>query len=103
MIRGNKPIGIGYPLLFINLADFKNRWSLPFEVEIVGTETDYVSLAAEKMIERGWTRRIQRFTECEHGGFEFWVSEIFITDEQSQEFGEHHAPSTRAQSVFCGA
>ena len=51
VIRGNKPIGIGYPLLFINLADFMNKWSLPFEVGIVGKETDYVSLAAEKLIE----------------------------------------------------
>ena len=51
VIRGNKPIGIGYPLLFINLADFANKWSLPFEVEIVGKETDYVSLAGRKMIE----------------------------------------------------
>ena len=33
VIRGNKPIGIGYPLLSINLADFENKWSLPFEVE----------------------------------------------------------------------
>jgi len=48
VVRGNKPIGIGYPLLFINAADFKNKWSLPFEVEIVGKETDYVSLAAKK-------------------------------------------------------
>ena len=48
VIRGNKPVGIGYPLLFINLADFANRWSLPFEVEIAGKDTDYVSLAAEK-------------------------------------------------------
>ena len=48
VIRGNKPIGIGYPLLFINLADFENKWSLPFEVCIAGKETDYVSLAAEK-------------------------------------------------------
>jgi hypothetical protein len=51
VIRGNKPIGIGYPLLFINVADFENRWSLPFEVEIVGKETDYVSLAGRKMVE----------------------------------------------------
>jgi hypothetical protein len=51
VIRGNKPIGIGYPLLFINLADFENRWSLPFEVEIAGKETDYVSLAGQKMVE----------------------------------------------------
>ena len=51
VIRGNKPIGIGYPLLCINLADFENRWSLPFEAEIVGKETDYVSLAGRKMIE----------------------------------------------------
>ena len=50
-IAGNKPIGIGYPLLFINLADFENKWSLPFEVEIAGTETDYVSLAGRKMVE----------------------------------------------------
>lgn len=51
VIRGNKPIGIGYPLLFINLADFENKWSLPFEVAIAGKETDYVSLAGEKMVE----------------------------------------------------
>jgi hypothetical protein len=51
VIRGNKPIGIGYPLLFINLADFANKWSLPFEVALVGPETDYVSLAAEKFTE----------------------------------------------------
>ena len=49
VIRGNKPVGIGYPLLFINLADFTNHWSLPFEVNIVGPETDYVSFAAEKL------------------------------------------------------
>lgn len=51
VIRGNKPIGIGYPLLFINLADLSNHWSLPFEVHIAGKETDYVSLAARKMRE----------------------------------------------------
>lgn len=51
VIRGNKPIGIGYPLLFINLADFESHWSLPFEVELVGKETDYVSLAGRKMVE----------------------------------------------------
>jgi len=51
VIVGNKPIGIGYALLFINLADFVNHWALPFEVEIVGKETDYVSLAAKKFIE----------------------------------------------------
>ena len=51
VIRGNKPIGIGYPLLFINLADFANQWSLPFEVAIAGKETDYVSLAAQKFSE----------------------------------------------------
>ena len=49
VIRGNKPIGIGYQSLFINLGDLANRWSLPFEAEIVGKETDYVSLAAQKM------------------------------------------------------
>jgi len=55
VIRGNKPIGIGYPMLFINLADFRNKWSLPFEVGIVGKETDYVSLAAKKFSEIcGW-------------------------------------------------
>jgi hypothetical protein len=51
VIRGNKPIGIGYPLLFINLADFANQWSLPFEVEIAGPETDYVRQAGRKMVE----------------------------------------------------
>jgi hypothetical protein len=51
VIRGNKPIGIGYPLLFVNLADLGSQWSLPFEVEIVGKETDYVSLAGRKMID----------------------------------------------------
>ncbi len=51
VIHGNKPIGIGYPLLFINLADFANKWSLPFEVEIAGKETDYVILAGQKMVE----------------------------------------------------
>ena len=51
VIRGNKPIGIGYQLLSINLADFANQWSLPFELGIVGKETDYVSLAGRKMVE----------------------------------------------------
>ena len=48
VIPGNKPVGIGYPLLFINLADFASKWSLPFAVDIVGPETDYVSFAPEK-------------------------------------------------------
>jgi hypothetical protein len=51
VIRGNQPIGIGYPLLSINLADLGSQWSLPFEVEIVGKETDYVRVVAEKMID----------------------------------------------------
>ena len=59
VIRGNKPIGIGYPLLFVNLADFANKWSLPFEVEIVGKETDYVSLAAKKFKEICQRREFQ--------------------------------------------
>jgi hypothetical protein len=35
VIFGNKPLGIGYPLSLVNIADFSSSWSLPFDLKRV--------------------------------------------------------------------
>ena len=101
VIRGNKPIEIGYPLLFVNLADFANKWSLPFEVEIVGKETDYVSLAAKKFKEICQRREFQERLNINTADASFGCPRILVADQQNQEFGEHHEAQTWKKSVFC--
>lgn len=49
VIGGNKPLGIGYPLSFINLGDFESSWSLPFEVRRVKSNEDEVEVGAEQI------------------------------------------------------
>lgn len=38
VIRGNKPIDIGYDVSFINFSDPQSQWSLPLSIERVGLE-----------------------------------------------------------------
>jgi hypothetical protein len=35
VIRGNKPLNIGYEVSFVNLSDIKSRWSLPLAIKRV--------------------------------------------------------------------
>jgi DDE superfamily endonuclease len=49
VIVGNKPLGIGYPLSFINLADFQSSWSIPFDVRRVRSNEDEAEVAAEQL------------------------------------------------------
>lgn len=49
VIRGNKPLGIGYPLSLVNLADFESSWSLPFELRRVKSNEDEIEVAAEQI------------------------------------------------------
>ena len=50
-IRGNKPVGIGYPLSLVNIADFESSWSLPFELRRVKSWEDVVKVGAEQIKE----------------------------------------------------
>lgn len=46
VIAGNQPLGIGYGLSFVNLADFGSSWSLPFDLKRVGSHEDEIEVAA---------------------------------------------------------
>jgi hypothetical protein len=49
VIAGNQPLGIGYGLSLVNLADFESRWSLPFDLQRVGSNEDEIEVAAEQI------------------------------------------------------
>ncbi len=51
VIFGNKPIGIGYPLSLVNIADFESSWSLPFEVHRVKSNEDEIEVGAKQIKE----------------------------------------------------
>lgn len=38
LIPGNKPLGIGYEVSFVNLSRQSSKWSLPLDIERVGTD-----------------------------------------------------------------
>ncbi len=49
VIGGNKPLGIGYPLSSVNIAEFESSWSRPFDLRRVKSNEDEVEVAAEQM------------------------------------------------------
>jgi hypothetical protein len=49
VIAGNKPLGIGYPLSSVNLADLESSWSIPFDVRRVKSNEDEIEVAAEQI------------------------------------------------------
>jgi hypothetical protein len=49
VIAGNQPIGIGFGLSFVNLADFQSSWSLPFDVRRIGEHEDEILVAVEQI------------------------------------------------------
>jgi len=51
VIGGNKPLGIGYGLSLVNLADFASSWSAPFDVRRVKANEDEMEVAAEQIKE----------------------------------------------------
>jgi hypothetical protein len=60
MIGGNKPIGIGYGLSLVNLADFASSWSVPFDVRRVKSNEDEIEVAAEQIKEICESERFAR-------------------------------------------
>jgi hypothetical protein len=46
VIAGNQPLGIGYGLSLVNLADFESNWSLPFDLQRVGSNEDEIEVGA---------------------------------------------------------
>jgi len=49
VIAGNQPLGIGFGLSFVNLADFQSSWSLPFDVRRIGEHEDEILVAVEQI------------------------------------------------------
>lgn len=49
VIAGNQPLGIGYGISFVNLADFESSWSLPFDLRRIGSDEDETEVAAEQI------------------------------------------------------
>lgn len=49
VIGGNQPIGIGYGLSSLNLADIARGWSVPFELQRVGSDEDEVEVGAQQI------------------------------------------------------
>ena len=48
VIKGNKPLGIGYGLSLVNLGDVQSGWSLPFEFRRVRSGEDEIEVGAVK-------------------------------------------------------
>ncbi len=49
VISGNKPLGIGYGLSLVNIADFESGWSLPFDLKRVKSNEDEVEVGAAQI------------------------------------------------------
>lgn len=49
VIFGNQPLGIGYPLSLVNIADFESGWSLPFDLKRVESNEDEVAVGAAQI------------------------------------------------------
>jgi hypothetical protein len=49
VIFGNKPLGIGYGLSSVNIADFASSWSVPLELRRVKSNEDEIEVGAEQM------------------------------------------------------
>jgi hypothetical protein len=49
VIAGNQPLGIGFGLSFVNLADFQSSWSLPYSVQRIGEHEDEILVAVEQI------------------------------------------------------
>ena len=49
VIAGNKPIGIGFPLSLVNLANFSSSWSIPFSLERVKHCEDEIEVAVKQI------------------------------------------------------
>ena len=49
VIFGNKPLGIGYGLSSVNIADFESRWSLPLELRRVKSNEDEIEVGAAQI------------------------------------------------------
>jgi hypothetical protein len=49
VIKGNKPLGVGYPLSLVNLADFSSSWSVPYELRRVKSNEDEIEVGAEQI------------------------------------------------------
>ena len=50
-VPGNKPVGIGYPLSLVNIADFASSWSVPFEMRRVKSYEDAILVGADQIKE----------------------------------------------------
>jgi hypothetical protein len=49
VIFGNKPLGIGYGLSSVNIADFESGWSLPLELRRVKSNEDEIEVGAAQI------------------------------------------------------
>lgn len=49
VIAGNQPLGLGFGLSLVNLAHFESRWSLPFDLQRVGSKEDEIEVAARQI------------------------------------------------------
>jgi hypothetical protein len=48
-VPGNKPVGIGYPLSSVNLADLASSWSVPLDLRRVKSDEDAIEVGAEQI------------------------------------------------------
>ena len=61
VIGGNKPLGIGYGLSVVNLADFESSWSLPFSLHRVKSNEDEVEEGAKQNASRKAICELEEF------------------------------------------
>lgn len=51
VIVGNKPLGLGYSLSSVNIADFESGWSIPLELRRVNSNEDEIEVAVRQIKE----------------------------------------------------
>jgi hypothetical protein len=78
VIRGNKPLGIGYPLSSVNLADLASGWSLPFDLRRVKSNEDEVEVAAGQIRVICESEKFAGRQEYQRGGQQLRSGEVYF-------------------------
>jgi len=99
VIAGNQPLGIGYPLSLVNLADFESSWSIPFEVRRVGAKEDEVEVAAAQIKELCESAEFLESLNINAADSSYGVAKYISKVCSVNNAREYSAIATRKQSV----
>jgi hypothetical protein len=99
VIAGNQPIGIGFGLSFVNLADFQSSWSLPFEVRRIGEHEDEIEVAVEQIRRICESEEFVKSLQINAAAQQLRSGKIHHSSKWYQQLGKYSAVTARQQSV----